>query len=394
MARARLQPSYLGKARILVLPLLVIVGGAWSLAGQTKSPAAEQPPAGPSEARQAPETVHDPADKGDNEIRVLSNLVATPVTVTDSKGEFVYDLGEKDFQVYDNGVPQQIQSLAISSRALAVVILIQTSDAVKPLLTQLQPLAPIFSSLLLGPEGRAAVLTYADRISQVQDFSTSGDQLASTLKHLSASGGEARLNDAMARAIALLAKQPQTERRILIAFSDGSDSGSETSEQDVIERAARADVSIYGLGFSRTQALLKTKPQPAGPSPADINVARSLPPNSVHTPTAAENTYGMPGEGLPILDAAGRLIRSASGHHGALEAYTSYTGGVFYSHWSERDLQDQLSRIADEIHSQYELAYVPTDLNQTGFHRIEVRVERPGVKVRTRAGYYFPWARP
>jgi VWFA-related protein len=395
MSLARRQSGYLGRAGMLVLSLLMVAGGAGSLAAQAKSPAAQQPPAGPTEVRQAPENPQDPGDQGDNQIRVLSNLVATPVTVMDSKGELVYDLSKKDFQVFDNGTPQQIESLAITSRPLAVVILIQTNDAVKPLLPQLQPLAPIFSSLLLGPQGRAAVMSYADRVSELQEFSSSGDALASTLKHLSARGGQARLNDAMARAIALLARQPLKERRILIVFSDGSDSGSETSEQDVIERAARADVSVYGLGFSRTQALFKAGPQAPAPNPADTNVARSMPPNSIPTPTAAENTYGTPGEGLPLLDAAGRLLRSKTGHNkGPLEAYASYTGGVFYHHWSEHALQDQLSRIADEIHSQYELAYVPNDLNQTGFHRIEVRVMRSGVEVRTRAGYYYPWGTP
>jgi hypothetical protein len=57
-------------------------------------------------------------------------------------------------------------------------------------------------------------------------------------------------------------------------------------------------------------------------------------------------------------------------------------------------LQDNLSRIADEIHSQYELAYVPNDLSQAGFHRIQVRVVERGLKVRARAGYYFPWVTP
>lgn len=380
-----------GRAVAFALALLAGAFGAW---GQTQ----ERPPAPGGQAalsasQAAPGPAPDPAPPSDSEIRVRSNLVATPVTVTDSQGEFVYDLSKDDFQIFDNGQPQQIQSLTLAERPLAVVILIQANDAVKPLLKQLQPLAPLFSDLLLGPNGRAAVMVYADRVQEAQDFSNSGDQLASTLKNLRESGEQQRLNDAMARAIALLARQPETERRILIVFSDGFDSGSDTSEQDVIERAGRADVSVYGLGFSPTEALLKRRPQPAAPSPLDTNLARQFPPNTMHTPTTAENAYGTPIEGLPILDAAGKLLRSHRGQT-ALEAYTAYTGGTFNGHWSERALQDELSRISNELHSQYELAYVPNDLGQTGFHHIVVRVEQPGVRVRTRAGYFYPWVKP
>jgi hypothetical protein len=48
-----------------------------------------------------------------------------------------------------------------------------------------------------------------------------------------------------------------------------------------------------------------------------------------------------------------------------------------------------LAHLAAEAHSQYELAYVPSTLSTPGFHRIEVRVRRSGVKVRARAGYFF-----
>jgi hypothetical protein len=48
-----------------------------------------------------------------------------------------------------------------------------------------------------------------------------------------------------------------------------------------------------------------------------------------------------------------------------------------------------VARIAAEIHSQYELAYVPGTVAQSGFHRIQVQVRRPGVRVRARAGYFY-----
>jgi hypothetical protein len=52
-------------------------------------------------------------------------------------------------------------------------------------------------------------------------------------------------------------------------------------------------------------------------------------------------------------------------------------------------LQDQLDLIGDEVHSQYEIAYSPSTLAQNGFHRIEVEVEKPDLKLRARAGYFY-----
>ncbi|HET7842316.1 MAG TPA: VWA domain-containing protein, partial [Terriglobia bacterium] len=296
-------------------------------------------------------------------IRIPSNLVETPVTVTDSKGEFVYDLQEKDFHILDNGVPQRIVNFVQEARPLAVVILIQTNEEVSPLLPQLAPVAPLISDLLLGPEGRAAVITYSSRISEAQDFSSSGDVLASTLKGLKTQYDQKRLNDALTRAIALLEGRPSTERRVIIVFSDGFDTGSETSAKDVVQRATAAEVTIYGVGFSRTQALWKQKPHEAGPSVLDQQVTRPTPPNTPPTPTTADNTYGNHGAGLDTLGALAAIIGSALTTP-PMDAYAKLTGGDFYSHWSEKALQEQLSRMASEIHSQYDLAYVPQASSQ------------------------------
>jgi VWFA-related protein len=91
--------------------------------------------------------------------------------------------------------------------------------------------------------------------------------------------------------------------------------------------------------------------------------------------------------------ASGEMIHSIVAKN-ALEFYAGYTGGVYYAHWSKKPLQDELNRIADEIQSQYEIAYVPHAPSANGFHRIQVRVDRSGVKVRTRAGYFLGGTSP
>ncbi len=345
------------------------------------------PPVFSGPKKQPPKEVTTPEEL--NKIRIQSPLVTTPVTAIESSGDFVYDLEENDFALLDNGVPQRIERFEVPTGPLAAVIVIQTNDAVAPLLEHVRPLGSVFSSLLLGEKGQAAVIFFDDRVRMAQDFSNASDRLRSTLRSVGPHGDKARLNDALERAIALLEKRPKAERRVIVAFSDGFDQGSETTKEEIIRRATGSEVTIYGLGFNPAEALLLQKPQDTPPSPLDTNVTRPLPPGTVPTPTNSANVYGTPIPVVPIIIATGQIIRSALASS-LLEFYAGYTGGVFYSHWSRKALENQLSRIASEIHSQYELTYVPDTLNQAGFHRIEVQVRRPGVKVRARAGYFYP----
>jgi len=323
------------------------------------------------------------------DIRVTSNLVVTPVTVLDPKGEFVYDLTESEFQLLDNGSAQRIVSFESEARPIAMVIVVQTSRRVEALLGDVRPLAPMFSSLLIGEQGQGAVITYSDRVRVAQEFSGDSDQLKATFQAITGQGLDSRLNDALMRAVALLeTRDNKSERRIIVAFSDGYDSGSETKSEEVIKRATGSEVAIYGLGFNPARALLSRKPELPPPGPLDTNVTRPTPPGTVPTPSTSTNVYDAPVPIVDIMVATGEIIRSTVASS-LLEFYAGYTGGVFYSHWKKKTVEEQLGRIGAEIHSQYELAYAPDPLAEGGFHRIQVSVRRPGVKVRARAGYFF-----
>jgi len=181
---------------------------------------------------------------------------------------------------------------------------------------------------------------------------------------------------------------------VIVVFSDGHDLGSETRKEEVVQRAVNAGITIYGLGFSPGRALLARQPKAPPPDPLDVNVARPLPPNTAPTPSNEEKTYDVPALPIiPLILAGGEMIRSTVAKS-ALEFYAGYTGGVCDAHWSTKAVQDELNRIADEIQSQYEIAYVPHAPSENGFHRIQVHVDRSGVKVRTRAGYFLGGTSP
>jgi VWFA-related protein len=333
-----------------------------------------------------PET---PPENTPANIRVESSLVSTPVTVIDKSGEFVSDLEEKDFKLIDNGATQRIERFDVSSDPIAAVIVVQTTDSVGSLLGQVRPLGPVFSDLLLAPSGEAAVISFSDEIGQLLLFSGDPDRLKVTMQRLESYGSKPRLNDAMMQGLTLLETRPKTERRLMVVFSDGTDRGSENEKADVVRRATTDGTTIYAIHLSRMEALLRDPPDQGHPmDPLNANVTRPLAPGVVPTPMNSNNTWDAPYPMIPIITAAGTTVLSEFVKN-PLVIYSGYTGGVYYSHWKETTLQSQLSRICSEVHTQYEIAYIPSNLTDTGFHTIRVEVDKPGLKVRARAGYFY-----
>ncbi len=377
-----------GRIYLRIASALLVLFAGVSL-GLAQSGAGANSPSG-----QAPEAASSPKPPDDAdtraEIRVQSNLVTTPVTVINRvTGEYVYDLDENDFEIYDDGVAQRIERFDREPHRIAAVIVVQTSDAVAPLLNQIKPLASMFSQLMLGSKGEAAVVFYSDRVREVQDFSSSGSVLDKTLQSIAPEGRGARLNDALMKAMNMLRTRPKLERRVIVVFSTGYDSGSGTNQDQVIRRATHAEVEIYGLGLSLTRATLTRKPEDqVAQNPLDVNVTGPSLPGRPSTPGSSQQSWGVPANITQDLGTAARVAKSTV-FKNDMQAFCRYTGGVFYTQWSTTALQVHLNEIASEVHSQYELAYVPDDLTRMGFHRIEVKVRRPDVKVRTRLGYFY-----
>jgi VWFA-related protein len=326
-------------------------------------------------------------------IRVESRLVTTPVTVFDSAGQFVYDVQQDEFKVYDNGALQRIAQFGTEMHPVALVIVVETNDTTASLLEDVHPLGSIFSDLLMGPQGQAAVITYSDHVDVVQEFTSNPDKLDAALRGLKGGGSGMHLDDALVRALGMLEKRPKEDRRVAVVFSDGYDIGSQMSKGEIVKRAMNSDVTVYGLGFNTTKALWSRPQKEPRPDLADMAVGRPTPPGTAPTPSLSQATYAAPIPVVPILLATGETVKSTI-FKSSLEYFAGYSGGVYYQKWGKNTVQEALNRIATEIHGQYELAYYPDNLSETGFHRIIVQVRRPGAKVRARAGYYYQATSP
>ena len=325
-------------------------------------------------------------------IRSNVRLVTTPVTVYDSNGQFVYDLQQEEFKVLDNGQTQRITQFDSEMRRISLVIVVETNDTTAPFLGSVRPLGSMFSDMVMGPQGEAAVLTYSDRVNLTLDFTDNGDKLDTVLRGLQGRGGGMHLDDALNRALTMLDNRPKEDRKVIIIFSDGYNIGSKMSRGNIVKEAMNSDITIYGLGFSPLKGLWDKPAKDPQPDLVSESVARTMGPNMPATPTSQANTWdtsdiGIVGILLGLGEEAKKPLFKSS-----LQYFARYSGGTAYQKWGKDTVQQALNQIATEIHSQYEIAYSPQFPVQVGYHRIEVEVRRPGVKVRARTGWFYQGA--
>lgn len=260
-------------------------------------------------------------------LRVPAGLVVAPTSVTDHSGNFVNGLTAADFQLYDNGVPQQIYDdddfLPIS---LGIAI---QGDLQKPALERVHDLGPLLGALVVGVGGEAAIFRFNAKLEVVQDFTPDLGRLTRALRRLEYSPGRSHVIDSTLDAIGLLDQRAAVRRRILLLVSESRDAGSDKSLNDALSDVPMSNTLIYWL-------------------------------NAGHS--------AMPGDPVPAM--------------------TEYSGGRQYAIANQRALDRAITQIGDEIHGQYLLSYTPAHTNASGFHRIRVTTKRVGMEVRSRPGYW------
>ena len=192
------------------------------------------------------------------QVKVRVALVNTPVTVRNSRGDMVHDLESGNFKVTDNGVAQQISHFDLGGDPISLVILIETSSRIAPILPQMRKTGILFTQTVMGSTGEGAVVGFNDGVDKLQDFTTSGDLIEGTIAHLAEGTSGSKLYDAMSVGVEMLTGRPQAtadkpgRRRVLMILSEATDMGSEAKLGEVLRQAQLANVTIYSVGLSTT----------------------------------------------------------------------------------------------------------------------------------------------
>ena len=319
--------------------------------------------------------------------QVNIDVVTVPVTVTNPNGEFVTDLNNRDFRVIDNGKEQKIEGFELSWEPVSMVIAVETSKRVEGALPEIARSGILFTQLILGESGEAAVLTFDQEINLVQDFTDKADQIESSLKGLKPGDEDVRLSDALARALFLLQQRPKERRKVIVVISEARDNGSSNNPGFVLRGAQQLGVSVYTIGLNSVRNMFNSPPDgPSSPFPPGV-AARPTPANRPPTPDTQVNRNTVNVDLLPIIR---ELVSYGKNWLGSspLTLLATGTGGVEFSGGKDAT-EEALARIGRELRSQYLLTYRPNNLEKDEFHTIQVLVQGRRVDVRTRPGYLY-----
>jgi Ca-activated chloride channel family protein len=261
-----------------------------------------------------------------------SRIVPSYVTVTDTTNRLVTDLTREDFEILDNGRPQELTIFDNDVRPISVVVMLDTSISMTHRLKDLYSGAEQFLLRLL-PHDRAVVGAFNDKIEFASGFTSDRKGLIAALADLDF-GNKTRLYDALYESLDQL--QKVDNRKVILLFTDGQDFGSRQGSGRALERARDEEVMIYGIGleteFFNGQSNVRSKPD------------------------------------------------------SILNRFALETGGGYFDLKKNADLSSSFSRIAQELRSQYLLGFAPAVLDGK-IHKLEVRVKRPGLKARSRRSY-------
>jgi len=328
---------------------------------------------------------------GSGPISVTTQYVLVPTSVFDPDGHgYVNGLAQNDFEVYDNGKPQKI-SAEYTEQPLSVVLVVQANSEVEPLLPELKRSGVLFHGLVTGVQGDIAVLAFDHRLQVLQDFTDNPDRLDDAMQKIRAGSSSARLIDAVREADHMLKLHDPRDvrRRVIVLLSRNIDKGSEGHLQETVRSMQFDNVIIYCVNMSRVKTAFMS--EPGYPRPQNGGVPPEALPNiaggqgTPNQTTVIQQENGNALNGVPPIARAIHDLFKRS----PAEAFSYFTAGRIYTFGNERGLETAVSDIGADLNSQYLLSYSPNDKSDPGFHVIKVVVNRPGLKIRSRPGYWW-----
>lgn len=318
------------------------------------------------------------------------DVVTSPVTVFDRDGGWVHGLQPHEFHLFDNDKEQNIK-VDVTYVPISIVIVVQTSSRVEGVLPQIQKIGNLIQPLVIGDQGEAAVVAYDHRVRVMQEFTSDPEKVSAAVKKLTPGSMSSRMVDGVYEAARLLRSRPSNRRRIILLVGETRDYGSQGRNRETLLSLQLNNIVLYSVDVSRVLSTLTAK-QPAPRPDAFPPASRPLPGGVAGTPHNVMQTYGTQGGRAEFIPLMVELLRDVKAvfKDNPVELFTKGTGGQEYGFVRQRGLEDAVTRIGEELHSQYLVTYNPNNKEEGGFHKIVVQIAgHPDYKVLTRPGYWL-----
>ena len=275
--------------------------------------------------------------------RTSVDLISLPVTVTGPTGRYAMDLSADDFEVFEDGRPQEVAFFSRTNPALSVSMLVDSSSSMEERMLLAQRGAIEFVGKL-RPNDVAEIVDFDSRVEILQPFTDNRALLTAAIDRLRAGGSTALYNAVYItlRQFEKFRTRPRDEpgREVIVVLSDGEDTSSLITFDELLDLVKRSQTVIYSIGLGLENPVSKTG------------------------------------------NAVGEF---------ALRRLAQETGGRLFTPKRPEDLSGVYGQIADELSNQYVIGYLSRNDQHDGRWRsITVSVKRPQLQARTRLGYYAP----
>ena len=305
--------------------------------------------------------------------RVELDLQQLYATVTGRGGRRVLDLGQGDFEIRDEGKPQELVTFARGDIPFTAVLLIDGSRSMvgEPLKASLAGARRFVAAMAAHDE--AKLLLYADRILAATPWAGDAAPLAGALDATVATGGTALL-DHLFMALTLL--EGRQGRRVVVLLSDGYDLQSVLTIDELRTVARRSQAIVYWVRLAASEPEAPRIASMSGPRPATIQGSmRSARKIELDHPRAVPLSIWRDEEEL------GRIYRG-------LERTVEESGGRIVSIAGIDGIGAAFAEVLAELREQYALGYYPDPRRNDGsWRKVKVELKRRGLKLRTREGY-------
>jgi VWFA-related protein len=330
----------------------------------------------------------------DKPFTATTRRVLVPTSVLDPDGHgYVNGLQASDFEVLDNDKPQRVQA-EIAEQPMSLVLVVQANSDVEYLLPKIQKTGLLLHGLVTGSEGDVAVLSFDHQMHNILDFTSDPDKIDDAMRKIRAGSSTAAMLDALADADHMLTRHDpgNTRRRVILLMSKNVDKGSQMHLDEVIRQMQFHSITVYSVNISKfLTGLMKGQDYPA-PANGGIPPEGMPPLGGGNVRSGTTDVQGSYGDGN-LLNAVPPIYHSIKDlfKKTPAEALSSLTGGRVYSFATQRGLEDAITDIGKDLNSQYILSYAPTNavMEEPGYHSIRVLVNRPGLIIRTRTGYWW-----
>lgn len=303
----------------------------------------------------------------DDPIKVSSSIVRLNVGVVDQRGHSILDLNKDSFEVYEDGVKQQVTRFEPSEAPFSVVMMLDMSGSTLSFRQVIVQAATRFLDAL-GPNDRVAVVEFYDKINLRNDFTTDRGTIAHSIA-VSNGRGKTQLYKAIDFALDKLSKE-NSRRKAIIVLTDGVDSDVKDRDRDALERIADNDIATA------------LKPETADALNRILNRADA---QGVTIYPLALPT----GDPAKLADPTPRQIAMFQAARTRLQLVAARTGGQMNTINRLEEMGLLYSKVAADLRTLYTIEYTPTNEKRDGKWRtIKIDVKNSTYVSRTREGYF------